>query len=453
MPLYTLGVGACAKLAPMLDVRDLTDHPGAAAQVSAPKAREALEGLGFHLLGHVELPLAESQPLREVLTSPDGQVVSLQWTSQGKELGTLVSLLEDGTVLETDRLPGPKLLRALLKPGYPALGFRMTQGPSSLSAALEHHRRFVSAQAGRRGSLPVPLGTRRQVLAVLERKARAEAAMLVGTLLGVAVGLLCAASYLYWVGLLTVQDRFVETMQALTPEGLPVKLVVVAPLLLVVLASVLWPLVFTRIPLGKPPRADELWTADSGANRQRPASGATEAPTPSSGRWLGSTLRLGVPLPLPPLVLVGLVVSPLVAAVAQYARPAGFAEEQARRLGVDDRAFGDWTEAVFLLGLTLFVVALLVVRQRLEITDDAVSFRPWSRAFARRTHPRSALLAVWLRAPITASRWAAWEVLIVLQGDELPLVVRADRRPDRGGAERVAADLARRLGTENARPA
>ena len=430
----------------MLDVRDLTDHPGAASRVTAPNARRALEGLGFEILAHVELPMAPSTPLREVLVAEDGLVVSLQWSAQEKELLTLVSLLEDGTVLETDVLPGPALLRTLLKPGYPALGFRSTQGPAAPQDAVEHHRSFVSAQAEQRSSLPVPLRARRQVLAVLERKVRAEAGMLAGSLAGVAFGLAVAASYMYWLRRLGLQDNFAETMQSLTPPGVPVKLVVVAPLLLLMVASMLWPLVFARIPLGRTPSASQLLASpNSQSARLRSPPDSAAQSKPVRARWIVSTLQLGVPLPVPPLLLLGVVVSPLAMAVVQYAQPAGAAEDYARRMGADEKMFGDATEAVILLVLMVLAIALVSVRQRLEVQPEQVTFRPWNRGFMPRVHPRSALSAVWLRGPAAASRWGSWEVLLVFVGDELPLVVRADRRQNRQSAARVGAELANRL--------
>ena len=127
----------------MLDVRDLTDHPAVASRVSAPQAAAALSGLGFVAMGHVEVPMTEPHSLRQVLVAADGLTVALLWTPQDKELVTLMSVLEDGTILETEILPAPRLLLAFFKPGYPGLGLRTGHGPAQLTESAQQHRRVV----------------------------------------------------------------------------------------------------------------------------------------------------------------------------------------------------------------------------------------------------------------------------------------------------------------------
>ncbi len=431
----------------MLEVRDLTHHPGAAVRASAPETREALVGLGFEPQGHVELPTAQPTPVREILLSSDGLTVALLWSSSGKELLTLLSVLDDGTMLETDARPGPKLLRAFSKPGYPGMGLRSTQGPTPVPQALDHHRRFVAARAKRTSSPSAFLGDHRLVLAALERMARAEMGILIGTFVGLVPNVAVGALYMFWVRMHTIADTLPEALAAAAPAWLPQPLALAAPFLALTVAGSAWPFVFTRVSLGRSPTVKEM--LDAGTSDVPPAA-ATGPAEPNRARWRHSSLSIGVPLPLPPLLLLTLLMSPLVTAILAYVRPAGYAQEYARKYGVDERMFGDWTELLLLVAFGVVALLFATLRQHLEIAPKQVTFRPMKWGFRRRVYDRSAVVAVWLRGPALASSRlpgaGIWEVLIVLEGADLPLVVAADHQRDRRSSARVADELARRLG-------
>ena len=429
----------------MLDVRDLTDHPAVPSRVSAPQAAAALSGLGFLPLGYVEVPNTEPHSLRQLLVATDGQTVALLWTPQDHELVTLMSVLEDGTILETEILPGPKLLRTFFKPGYPGLGLRTAHGPAQVAETVQQHRGMVQARAEGLSSPPVLLRERRRVLATLERKAQIEVASLMGSVAGILATVVLGALHLYWLRGLMLEDTVAETLQALAP-GVPVVLALVAPFLILVVIGMTWPVLFTRVPIGGRPTASELF-AGSDAPPTYPGPPEAGPAEPNRARWRGSALLAGVRLPFPPVFVLALLLAPLVAVALEAAKPAGFAEDHARKFGTDDALLGDWTELAILLAVTVLAAVVVTLRQRLEITAAEVSFRPMLRGFTRQVRPRSAVLGVWLRGSLLKpSRWPwGWEVLVVLSADDLPLVTCVDARKDRAAAERVATELARRL--------
>ncbi len=430
----------------MLEVRDLTDHPAVPGRVSAPQAEAALSGLGFSPFGHVEVPMTEPHSLRQLLVAADGQTVALLWTPQDHELVTLMSVLEDGTILETEILPGPKLLRTFFKPGYPGLGLRTAHGPAQVSETVQQHRRMVQARAGRLSSPPVLLRERRRVRAALERKAQIEVASLLGSVAGILATVVLGVLYLYWLRGLMLEDTVSETLEALAP-GVPVVVALIAPFLSLVAFGTTWPVLFTRVPIRGRPTASELFAGSAASPPAAPGPGEAGPAEPNRARWRGSALLAGVRLPFPPVFVLALLLAPLVTVGLEATKPAGFAEDHARKFGTDDALLGDWTELAILLAVTVLAAVVVTLRQRLEITETEVSFRPMLRGFSKQVRPRTAVLGVWLRGSVlTPSRWPwGWEVLVVLSGDDLPLVARVDARKDREAAERVATELARRL--------
>ncbi len=421
----------------MLDVRDLTDHPAVASRVSAPKAEAALSGLGFSPLGHAEVPMTEPHSLRQLLVAADGLTVALLWTPKDKEFLTLMSVLEDGTILETEILPGPKLLRRFFKPGYPGLGLRTMHGSADVSATVQQHRQLVQARAARTSYPPVLLRERRRLVAVLlrerrrlvatlERKAQIEGASLMGSVAGIMVTVVLALVHLHWLRGLTQNDSLPETLEALAPPGVPIELVLLAPLLFLVGFGTLWPVLFTRLPVGGRPTTVELF---AGAVASPPTAPRPAGPAePNGARWRGSTLLAGVPLPFPPVFVLALLLGPMVALGVESGKPTGM-------------------DLALCLGATAVAVGVITLRQRLEIKEAEVSYRPMLRGFVRQVRPRSAVHGVWLRgSALKPSRWPwGWEVLVVLDADELPLVARVDRRKDREAAHGIALELARRL--------